>query len=380
MTAPVLVLAGESPLPPTSGLRQRILHLTRALAVEMNVELAALGELPAAPDEPFAIHQVPHDVSRARALAGSLRGPYQAAKVSSKPLRRLVAGGEWTSIQAELPFVAPAAGSATAPLVLDAHNVESDVLRTLAEIDDRGLRRARWRWEAAKTQRFEREVLARAAAVCATSDDDAAVLERLGAGTLLIVPNGVACADVEHSLPAGGAQLCYVGHFGYRPNLLAAIELVDSVLPRVQAVVPAASVSLVGRQPGPELAGRVGPSVSVAADVPDVLPFLRRSRALVVPLRSGSGTRLKVLEALAAGVPVVSTPFGVTGLDTRDGTNVLLGTTAQDLAEQAVRVLSDDSLASALSTAGRALVEERYDWPVVARPLVQLHRDFGGAP
>jgi glycosyltransferase involved in cell wall biosynthesis len=374
--ARVLVLAGESPLPPSSGLRQRILHLTRALAAELDVELAALGDVPAGTAEPFTIHSVPHEVSRARALATSLRQPYQAAKVESAVLRRLVAAGKWTSVQAELPFIAPAAGE-RAPLVLDTHNVETDVLRTLADLERRPFHRLRWRWEAAKTERFERRVLARAAAVCATSDADAAELERLGARNVLVVPNGVACAEIEHRPPAAGAELCYVGHFGYRPNVLAAVELVDTVLPRLRAELPDATVTLVGREPGPELAARAGESVSVAADVPDVLPFLRRCRALVVPLRSGSGTRLKVLEALAAGVPVVSTPFGVGGLDVRDGTHVLVGATPRELAEQALRVLRDDSLAAALSTAGRALVEARYDWPVVARPLVELHADLG---
>ena len=372
MSARVLVLAGESPLPPSSGLRQRILHLARALAAELDVELAALGDVPSGSSEPFAIHSVRHDVSRARALASSLRQPYQAAKVESAALRRFVATGEWTSIQAELPFVAPAAGS-QAPLVLDAHNVETDVLSTLAAVDERRLHRVRWRWEAAKTERFERAVLARARAVCATSDEDASALEGLGAHHLLIVPNGVACASVEHRPPAASAELCYVGHFGYRPNQLAAIELVDAVLPRVRAELPAATVTLVGREPGADLARRVGEGVTLAADVPDVLPYLHQARALVVPLRSGSGTRLKVLEALAAGVPVVSTPFGVAGLDVRDGQDVLIGGSSADLAAAAVRVLSDDGLADGLSERGRRLVERRYDWPVVARPLVELH-------
>ncbi|HET9508951.1 MAG TPA: glycosyltransferase family 4 protein [Gaiellaceae bacterium] len=378
MSARVLVLAGESPLPPSSGLRQRILHLTRALAAELDVELAALGDVPPGSSEPFAIHSVRHRVSRRRALAGSLRQPYQAAKVRSRALRRLAATGGWTSIQAELPFVAPAAGSHSA-LVLDAHNVETDVLRTLAAVDERPLHRLRWRWEAAKTERFERAVLARAQAVCATSDEDASALERLGARNLLVVPNGVACASVEHRPPAASAELCYVGHFGYRPNQLAAVELVDAVLPRVRAELPAATVTLVGREPGADLARRVGGGVTLAADVPDVLPYLHRARALVVPLRSGSGTRLKVLEALAAGVPVVSTSFGVAGLDVRDGHDVLIGDTPADLAAQAVRVLSDDGLAAGLSESGRRLVERRYDWPVIARPLVELHAGLAKA-
>ena len=93
----------------------------------------------------------------------------------------------------------------------------------------------------------------------------------------------------------------------------------------------------------------------------------------MLPLRSGGGTRLKVLEALAAGVPVVSTPLGVEGIDVRDGEHVLVGESAADLAAAAERVLEDRALARRLSAAGRELVERAYDWRVVARPLLDLH-------
>lgn len=374
----VLVVAGESPLPPTSGLRQRILQLSRQLAAAFDVELLVLGDVPPADGEPFALRGVSHERSRMRALARSVRAPYEASKVSSSELGRVLAEGRWSTVQAELPFVAPAASAAHAPLVLDAHNIEADVLATLARTDGRVLHSARWRWESAKTARLERVVMSTAAAVCTTSDADAAAAERLGSRRTVVVPNGVDCTAVGYRAPAETTELVYVGHFGYRPNVLAAIELVDDVLPRVQAVVPDVRLLLVGREPGPELRSRAGPAVTIAADVPDVLPFLQRSRALVVPLRAGGGTRLKVLEALAAGVPVVSTPFGVAGLDVRDGRDVLLAESAAGLAARCIRVLLEDELAAALSTQGRALAERRYDWSVVARPLIRLHAELGG--
>jgi len=91
-------------------------------------------------------------------------------------------------------------------------------------------------------------------------------------------------------------------------------------------------------------------------------------------LRTGSGTRLKVLEAMAAGVPVVSTPLGVAGLGLTAGREALLGETPAELAEAATRVIVDDTLAESLARAGRGLVERRYDWPIVAAPLIELHQ------
>ena len=378
MTPRVLVLTGETPLPATSGLRQRTLHLARALAAAFDVEILALGDVPSANGEPFTLHGVPHHRPRLLALAASLRQPYQAAKVRSRAVRRHTASRRWTSVQTELPFLAPEAEPAGAPLVLDAQNVESDVLASLARAERRPVHRARWRWEASKTARFERAVVQAAAAVSATSDDDAAALERLGARRIVVVPNGVDTAAVAHTHPATSSELVYVGHYGYRPNALAALELVDDVLPRLRTACPAATVTIVGRDPDRELRSRASQSVRVTGAVPDVLPHLRKARALVMPLRSGGGTRLKVLEAFAAGVPVVSTRLGVQGLGLEDGEHVLLAETPDELAAAAIRVLSDDALAGRLSAAGRRLVEQRYDWNVVARPLVDVHASLAG--
>ena len=218
-----------------------------------------------------------------------------------------------------------------------------------------------------------------ATAVCAMSDHDAAAFERYGAREVLVVPNGVDTAAVAYREPAAGAQLLFVGHYGYQPNAAAARELAGEILPRVREQCPGATLELVGREPPASLARRPPDGVRVTGAVPDVLEHLHAARAVVIPLRSGSGTRLKVLEALAAGVPVISTPLGVQGLDVRHGEDVLIGETPAELAGLAARVAADDALARRLSRAGRALVEGRYDWGAVARPLIELHLRLQGS-
>lgn len=369
-----LVLASEIPFPPTSGYRLRMLHLARQLSTEASVELAAVGERVEDTGEPFSLRPLPSGRSRAGALAASLWQPYMAAKLASRAAGRVAALRHWDTVQAESPFLLPAALRSSAPVVLDAHNVETEIAHSLARCDGRALHRLRWRWEATKTARFESRMLRSVAAVCATSDRDAGVLEVSGARRVVVAPNGVDTSAITHRPPAPGATLIYVGHFGYLPNRLAAAELVDEVLPRVRGWVPEARLKVVGKEPGPELRRRAGASVEVTGEVTDVVPHLHTARAMVVPLRAGGGTRLKVLEALSAGVPVVSTPFGVAGLDVRDGKHVLLSDSPRDLADQALRVVQDDGLAEDLSRRGRSLVEERYDWSVVARPLIELHR------
>ena len=371
MTA--LLVAAETPFPPESGTRLRNVHLARRLAERLEVEMVVLGPPGDAAGEPYPVAGVPHEVSRLRALAGSALRPYSAAKHSSEALARYVAGRAPSVVQAQEVWVVPAARAAGRPVILDAHNVERDLLRSFAAAEPRRLHRARWRWEARKAGGWEGARVREATAVCAMSDHDAAAFERYGAREVLVVPNGVDTAAVAYREPAAGAQLLFVGHYGYQPNAAAARELAGEILPRVREQRPGATLELVGREPPAALARRPPDGVRVTGAVPDVLEHLHAARAVVIPLRSGSGTRLKVLEALAAGVPVISTPLGVQGLEVRHGEDVLIGETAAELAALAARVAADDALARRLSHAGRALVEGRYDWGAVAQPLIELH-------
>jgi len=373
-----LVLAAESPLPPRSGLRLRVLHLARELARSSQVELAVLGGAEPAPSEPFELRSIPHhDRSRALTALQAWRAPYVVAKQRSSAMAALACAPRWDTVQVEFPSLVPAARNASVPVVLDAHNVESDLLRSVAEQVPNGPSRLRLRWEEKKMRRFEQHVATGVAAVCTTSDADAEIFERWGAAEVVVVPNGVDTGAIPHRrTPARGTQLLYVGHLGYEPNAVAARELAREILPLVRAELPEANVRLVGRD-GARLSALAGPHVELAGEVPDMLPELRTARAVVIPLRAGSGTRLKVLEAMAAGVPIVATPLAVAGIAVRDEEHVLLGATPAELAEQAIRVCRDDALAQRLSDEARALAERTYDWSIVGEPLRALHARLG---
>ncbi len=217
--------------------------------------------------------------------------------------------------------------------------------------------------EAARLLRYENELICRGLTCLVVAESERAPLE--GREAVRVVPNGVdlaAFAYVEDGRPA--ARLVFAGNLGYFPNVDAATFLVRDVLPRVRAAVAGAELRLVGARPARRvraLAGAAG--VSLASSVPAMAPELARATVAVVPLRAGSGLQNKVLEAMAAGTPVVATPRAVAGLALgAAGEEVLVADDAAGLAAAAVALLRDPARARAQARAARALVERRYRW------------------
>jgi len=214
--------------------------------------------------------------------------------------------------------------------------------------------------------------------VSLASEADAARVARRHGLRTVVIPNSVTLPVEPRERPrrpGGTYSLLFVGNLTYGPNIEAAELLAGVILPRVRALVDrAVALELVGRcEPGGAVeALAAGEGVTVHGHVDDLAGSYARADAVVVPLLRGSGTRIKLLEALAAGVPAVTTPVGAAGLDAQDGTHLLIAEGAGALAAAVARVLLDGSLAGALARDGRAFVERGFSSEVVGRRLADL--------
>jgi glycosyltransferase involved in cell wall biosynthesis len=237
-----------------------------------------------------------------------------------------------------------------------------------ADDDDEGLLRRRGDdAEADAHAVLAREWLARADRVLAASPVEAAAMQARYGFAVDPLPNAVAAPDTV-SEPPGRHRLLYVGNLTYEPNVTAVRDLVTQVLPRVRAVVPDATVDVVGVHDArlADLADADG--VQLLGDVPDLAPWYAGADVVVVPLREGAGTRIKVLEAFAWRRPVVATPAAVAGLEVDDGVSVHIGTSPAALAAHTVRLLRDPEEARrTVDTAATVLAEHYLLDVVVAR-------------
>lgn len=227
----------------------------------------------------------------------------------------------------------------------------------------------------ARLRRLERLAMAGADAAVCCSDEDARLLGVLNpALAVAVVPNGV---DPGHfqALPEaqGPPTLVFVGTLDYPPNVDGLEHFFRAIHPRLLRLVPEVRVRIVGRNPTREVLAWGGrPGVTVAGSVPDVRPHLAEAGVVVVPLRVGGGTRIKILEALAAARPVVSTTVGAEGLELRDGEHLLLANDPHAFARSAARLLEDGHLRRRLTEAGRRLVLERYAWSDIGRRFAEV--------
>jgi glycosyltransferase involved in cell wall biosynthesis len=163
--------------------------------------------------------------------------------------------------------------------------------------------------------------------------------------------------------------MIFTGLMGYRPNVDGAVYFVHEILPHILRVRPDATFTIVGAAPAEEVTRLAGPNVRVVGEVPDVRPYLAAAAVSVVPLRMGSGTRLKVVEGLAMGKAIVSTSLGCEGIAVRDGEHLLVADEPLAFARSVLRLLDDSDAAAALGRRGRELAVDQYDWAASAQQL-----------
>jgi glycosyltransferase involved in cell wall biosynthesis len=277
----------------------------------------------------------------------------------------------------ELPLMSALAPLPHAlPVVYSAYNVESELspllfrrrnplLRLLAEMEQR------------RTRREEIRALKRAGACLAVSDKDGDALRRLsspGAPPVFVLPN---CAqDRFRPSPrrAGREEILSVGSFGWHPNADGMSWFLDHVLPLLRREAPGAVVRIAGSGIGRLLRRRMERrGVQVHPDVPDILPFLQNARLLFVPLLVGGGTRIKILEAWAAGLPVVATSVGADGLSCRPGEDILIADDPAGFAGAVSRLVKDDGLYEKLRSEGLKRARD-HRWSGLAAPLREAYR------
>lgn len=233
--------------------------------------------------------------------------------------------------------------------VVDIDNVPSADARTAAAGPARRL------YVGALSAAFAREERSRAALHDLVTVTSEAELARLGAVAppVRVLPNTVA-AVAPAPVAASAPQALFVGSLGYLPNVDAVRWLTESIVPRLRALVPGAAVRVVGRDPGADVREWcLQAGVELVADAPSLEPHYHAARVMLAPLRSGGGTRIKVLEALAYGVPVVATPQAVEGLGLTHGVDVQVAAGAETIALEAAALLRDPAAAARIGAVGR---------------------------
>jgi len=393
----VVIVDGDISYPPTSGKRLRTLHLMLPLARRHRVTYICRGQAESAETRGAVVflrdHKiepvvVDHPVARKAGplfylrLAGNLLSaqPYSVASHQSQAFRTAVGEHadrnkvdlwqfEWTG------YVAALDQPGARKLVI-AHNVDSLIWQRYHEAERRWLPRwyigGQWR----KFERFERRVFAAVDRVVAVSEDDAAIIrQRFGMPRVDVVDNGIDRAFFEQVTGRRDPQrMLFLGALDWRPNLDAISLLLDRIFPEVHRQMPGARLCIVGRNPPAGLKQRIAgcPGVELHADVADVRPFLASCELMVVPLRIGGGSRLKILEALGSGLPVVSTRVGAEGLCLTPGKDLVVSDHADDFPAALLEALRQPERMQDMARQARPRVLDRYDWNRLADKLEQV--------
>jgi polysaccharide biosynthesis protein PslH len=259
------------------------------------------------------------------------------------------------------------------PAALTLHNLSWIYYAKRAAAATGAPQRAALGGEARRFAAFDRTWLPRYAALATMSADDARLAQDLTGQDSTVIPNGVDTAALAVGAPSAAPVALFTGTFGYPPNAEALAWLLEDIWPRVTQRLPDARLVVVGRDVPPAIARLADPqTVELAGWVAEMPPYFARARAVLVPMRSGAGTRLKVLDGLAAGRALVATTMGAEGVDVTADEDVLIADGAEAFAAATVRALTDDALTARLGAAARSLAEHAYDWRTIGARYTAL--------
>lgn len=264
------------------------------------------------------------------------------------------------------------ASSSSYPIVtyLDEHNYETSLLQSVCDHTSKPLLHWYLSSQIQKLDRFERQILKSVDAISVVSSNDAKkVFTAAPRTTCEIIPNGVDLDFYDILREPRPYRVVSVGSLDWLPNVEGLLWFLDVVWPSVVEACPAATLHIVGRNPQRALLKRSSDRITVAGSVEDVREHVQDAAAFVVPLLAGGGTRLRVLEAMAMRIPIVSTSMGVEGIQCTHGEHLLVADGPKDFASQLISILCNRGLADGLASAGRRVVEQQYSWQVIGDKL-----------
>lgn len=395
----VLVLDEEPPFPLDTGKRIRTWNLLRRLAGRHEISLLCHGWSHGEAGEAvraagICLHTVaPLEPQQGAKLYGRLflnlfsRYPFSVTKHYTRRFREKLAWllreqrfdlvhCEWTAYARYLDAVRGI------PTLIASHNVESQIWYRRAQHSGTLVEKTFFGMQAHKMESFERYALRRVGAVTTVSEPDRGTVRGWGVDSASLVENGV---DYEwwtpRPEPQGPAQMIFLGSLDWHPNADAAGYLLAEIVPLLRKEFPDLRLRVAGRRPPEWLRALVArtPGTELQSEFPDARDELARALVVVVPLRIGGGSRIKILEALAMGKPIVSTSVGAEGLDVRNGEHLLLADAPEAFAAGVADLLRSPQLRRRLGESGRRLVVERYGWDRAAAALEAVWQRLAGA-
>lgn len=265
----------------------------------------------------------------------------------------------------------------TVPTILFQHNVEAAIARRHLEQSGNALAKLFWWLQWKKMSAFEARACQRFDTVIAVSENDKTTFECLyQAQNVVTIPTGVD-TDFFHptpDVPEDDVNVAFCGSLDWLPNEDAARFYIHEILPLIQQQIPAVTFTVVGKNPSPALQKLVQdhPEVTLTGWVDDTRPYLARSAVVIVPLRIGGGTRMKIYEAMAMGKPVVSTTIGAEGLPVTHNENILIADSPEVFAEKLLSLLRDSQTRRQIGRHARTFVEEHFAWKYVAREFSRI--------
>lgn len=393
----ILWLSHLVPYPPKGGVLQRSYYLLHEAAKRHQVDLVAFSQAAhQETDEELAVAEVAlsefcHDVEtfpirsdvrpwgRALLLAKSFvsRRPYDVNWLNASYFHEHLenCSEDYDLVHCDTVGLTQYQETvSSAPLVLNHHNVESRMMADRAEKESSIPRKLYMAREARKLERWERKWIGQASVNLVVSQLDEQRLRSLEEKVPVeVVENGV---DVDYFRPRSPADdhdghVVFVGGMSWYPNRDAMLWFAREIWPRLRSYNPSLRAQIIGREPPGELLrlASKGAGVNAPGFVDDIRPVVDRALAYVCPIRTGGGTRLKVLDALAMAKPLVATSFAVEGLGLEDGIHYLRAESPEEYAVQIRRLEEHPSLRVRLAEAGRDLVVDRYSWDVIGRNL-----------
>lgn len=390
----LLMLTPYLPYPPVSGGRMRtynlLKHLSRDFTItlvsfgrpeEMSFDISPLGEfceyhVVERPSSPGKLQAALMSVTSWRAITMRLYGTDAMRRKVADLLHQRPADVIHVESFYMLQNVPDDPG---APVLLSEPAIEYRAWGQYAGVAEPWYTRPGVALEALKMRFSEPAWWRKADAVGAMSDFDAAIIRKAAPNTpVYMAPNGV---DVGYFAPNPDVSrdtqtAVYMGDYKYFPNSDAVTYFAREIMPRIKARRPDFHLTLLGKDPTPEMQALAGDDITVTGLVDDTRPYLQGSAVFVCPLRSGSGTRFKLMEALACGCPVVSTTIGAEGLNAVDGEHMLLRDDPEAFAEAVVDLLDHPERGAAIGRAGRNWVIDNHAWEHSAALLREAYHQI----